>query len=285
MHEHIVTINNKKVRYLEENTHAPETLILLHGIGATANTFSTLFKTIDSNLRLIAVDFPGRGSDKLEKNNIANFADWLVKFIDYLNLNKINLFGMSLGGAVALRFAYKYPERLDKLIIQAPPISSKVIGSSRRPAIFFALRALDSESLIKLLNKVRKNDLWLWRFVRVFAAVNRKWKSKVLDPLGKENIMYIVKNNDLKVLKELLQDLNSLDITGILSQIKIPTLALMGGLDRAIDPKSLKIIEKSMPNVTTKFFPEEDHMMVLVNPNLVSKEITSFLQEPAEKVK
>jgi pimeloyl-ACP methyl ester carboxylesterase len=44
-------------------------------------------------------------------------ADDLLETIDYLGIQKMHLIGHSMGGKVAMLFALKYPERLEKLII------------------------------------------------------------------------------------------------------------------------------------------------------------------------
>lgn len=44
-----------------------------------------------------------------------------LKLLDYLGIEKVTLLGGSLGGMVALEFAYLYPERVEKLVVLAAP--------------------------------------------------------------------------------------------------------------------------------------------------------------------
>src|SRR3989344_2448827 len=280
MNEHIVFIRDKKVRYLEKNVHAPDTLVILHGIGSTANTFIPLSKEFKKNIHLIALDFPGRGSTELTSNTIESFSDWLKEFLEYLGLEKVSLLGTSLGGAVAFKFSHKYPEMVKKLIVVAPPISSHEICKSRKTLLQFVLWVLNKSIIIKGITKLIKkiNDKWLSRLVKVYAALNRKWKRDIYENLDKESILYTLRSYNLAALKDLLQDLKIFDLRNILSEITAPTLAIMGGKDEAVNPESLNKMEKLIPNITAKLFPEENHMIFLVKPKLLAETILEFLQ-------
>jgi len=280
MQERIVYIENKKVRFLEKNAVAKETLVMLHGIGSTANSFMPLSKDLKKNIHLIALDFPGRGSSKLDSNSIESFSDWLKDFLEYLGLKKVSILGTSLGGAVALKFSHKYPEMVKKLIVVAPPISSHEISRSRKSLFKFVLWVLNKNFILKGITKLIKkfNDKWLNRLIKIYAAINRKWRKDVYDNLDKQSILYTLRSYNLTALKDLLQDLRVFDLRNILSEITAPTLAIMGGKDEAVNPDSLNKMEKLIPNITTKMFPEENHMIFLVKPKLLAETILKFLQ-------
>src|SRR3954469_20109498 len=90
-------------------------LVLLHGGGPGASSWSNFGSALPrfaTSFRTLLVDQPGFGqSDKPEvkANYFRHSADYLVKFLDELQIEKVHLLGNSLGGGTATRVALFYP--------------------------------------------------------------------------------------------------------------------------------------------------------------------------------
>lgn len=111
-----------KLGYNDVGTGDPP-LILLHGAGAGATSFSNFVLNIpplSQHYRVLAVDQPGYGkSDAMvmtEPRNTVN-ARAVRDLMDKLGIEKATLVGNSMGGATALCFAVDYPDRLHKMIL------------------------------------------------------------------------------------------------------------------------------------------------------------------------
>ena len=106
-----------QLNYIEQGQGQP--LILLHGNGENCDYFEHQIPYFSSNYHVIAIDTRGHGkSPRGEKPfTIAQFAEDLHDFMDEKGITKANLLGFSDGGNIALTFALKYPERVDKIII------------------------------------------------------------------------------------------------------------------------------------------------------------------------
>lgn len=106
-----------QLNYIEQGQGQP--LILLHGNGENCDYFEHQIPYFSSNYHVIAIDTRGHGkSPRGEKPfTIAQFAEDLHDFMDEKGITKANLLGFSDGGNIALTFALKYPERVDKMII------------------------------------------------------------------------------------------------------------------------------------------------------------------------
>ena len=106
-----------QLNYIEQGPGQP--LILLHGNGENCDYFEHQIPYFSSNYHVIAIDTRGHGkSPRGEKPfTIAQFAEDLHDFMDEKGITKANLLGFSDGGNIALTFALKYPERVDKMII------------------------------------------------------------------------------------------------------------------------------------------------------------------------
>lgn len=106
-----------KLHYNESGEGLP--LILLHGNGESCDYFEHQIPCFSTDYRVIAIDTRGHGkSPRGEKPfTIKQFAEDLHDFMDEKGIDKAILLGFSDGGNIALEFALKHPERVDKLIL------------------------------------------------------------------------------------------------------------------------------------------------------------------------
>lgn len=106
-----------QLHFIEQGQGQP--LILLHGNGESCDYFEHQIPYFSKDYRVIAIDTRGHGqSPRGEKPfTIAQFAEDLHDFMDESDIEKAVLLGFSDGGNIALTFALKYPERVDKMIL------------------------------------------------------------------------------------------------------------------------------------------------------------------------
>ncbi|MES2379822.1 MAG: alpha/beta hydrolase [Bacteroidota bacterium] len=92
-------------------------ILFLHGALASSNQFDTLRAKMEGQYKTYALNFSGHGGQMLPISglNFTVFVDDILKFLDSNKIEKINLFGYSMGGYAALMFALKYPERVEKI--------------------------------------------------------------------------------------------------------------------------------------------------------------------------
>ena len=106
-----------QLHYIEQGQG--QLLILLHGNGESCDYFEHQVSFFAKDYNVIAIDTRGHGKSlRGEKPfTIVQFAEDLHDFMDEKGITKANLLGFSDGGNIALTFALKYPERIDKMII------------------------------------------------------------------------------------------------------------------------------------------------------------------------
>ena len=106
-----------QLHYIEQGQGKP--LILLHGNGESCDYFEHQIPCFAKDYHVIAIDTRGHGqSPRGEKPfTIVQFAEDLREFMDQNAIGKAILLGFSDGGNIALTFALKYPERIDKMIV------------------------------------------------------------------------------------------------------------------------------------------------------------------------
>ena len=99
---------------------------MLHGGGPGASAWSNFGRALPhfaASFRTLLVDQPGfGGSDKppVVGNYYRHSADYVVKLLDELGIDRVHLLGNSLGGGTAMRLALSYPDRVGRLILMGP---------------------------------------------------------------------------------------------------------------------------------------------------------------------
>ena len=154
------------------------TFFFQHGIGGTlAQPFRFLLRSDgeESNVdkepgvrerkfRMAAFDCRAHGATPLgdpEKLRIDIFADDLVVFMDHLQIETAVLGGISMGAAVALSAALRYPERCIALVLSRPAWLNGSMSSQAIAAYAEAARLLkDEPSPESALQKLEKSDIY-----------------------------------------------------------------------------------------------------------------------------
>jgi len=113
-------IDDHNIHYIELGDGFP--LLLLHGGANDWRGWEKNIKTLAQHYRVIAPDIVGFGKSDKSKSvyGIDDFVNYLGGFISALDIKRMHLAGHSLGGSIALEFAYRYPDKVEKLIPVAP---------------------------------------------------------------------------------------------------------------------------------------------------------------------
>jgi pimeloyl-ACP methyl ester carboxylesterase len=114
-------VNGITLYYEIHGTGKP--LIMLHGGFGSFEMFSALSPALALNHQVIGVDLYGHGHTALTDRPLRfeYLADDIVGLIDHLGVEKADVLGFSLGGAVALQIAIRSPERVHKLVLISTP--------------------------------------------------------------------------------------------------------------------------------------------------------------------
>jgi pimeloyl-ACP methyl ester carboxylesterase len=94
-------------------------LLLIHGIGDNSTTWSTVHSKLAQRYTVIAPDLLGHGlSDKPRADySVAAYANGMRDLLGVLEVEHATVVGHSLGGGVAMQFAYQFPQLVERLIL------------------------------------------------------------------------------------------------------------------------------------------------------------------------
>ena len=151
-------------------------LIFLHGWLGSWRYWMNSMEELSAYFRTYALDMWGFGdSDKtFERYRLLDYINLLTSFMDELGIQKVSLVGHSLGAMVAVRFASRYPERVEKMVAVSLPLMGKAVNSgffkpnnvvklipSRYPEVIREARKANPKAIQVSANSVRDLDLRL----------------------------------------------------------------------------------------------------------------------------
>ena len=111
-----VDVNGLHMYYETHGSGRP--LILLHGGLGSGEMFGPVLAQLARNRQVIAPDLQGHGrtADIDRPIDTALMADDIAGLIDHLGIGPVDVVGYSLGGGVALQTAFKYPDKVRRLV-------------------------------------------------------------------------------------------------------------------------------------------------------------------------
>lgn len=222
-----VTVDNKKVHYLEQGEGQP--IILIHGFLYNTVMWKKNIEDLAKKFKVYAVDLWGWGySERLKDLNYSfeGYARQVIGFMDALKIPKASLVGQSMGGGTSVYAAAHFPDRIDKLILVDPAVIPYPMTTTGRiyqfPYVGEFLNALPGNGLIK------KNIQTVWFYDS--KKVTDDYVEEVARPLtiqgSLDGLMFILRN----VLKEPYVEPEAQK----LAQLNKPILIVHGREDKAV---------------------------------------------------
>jgi pimeloyl-ACP methyl ester carboxylesterase len=245
-------------------------LILLHGFGASLDTWEPWAATLDKAYRVIRIDLPGFGLTGPEPTN--DYSDeragtLISALMDHLHIRRATLIGNSLGGRIAWRFAAAHPERTEKLILISPDgFASPGFAYNKAPAIPFIMKLLPY-TLPKFM--LRAN-------LAVAYANPKNLSDATLD---RYHDMMLAPGDRAAMLARMAQTV-LIPPAPILAKIQAPTLLLWGAKDGMIPIANAADYEHDMPNATLVTLPTLGHVPFEESPATSLPPVVRFLAAP-----
>jgi pimeloyl-ACP methyl ester carboxylesterase len=158
-----VAVGEHTVSYLEAGPPDAPAVLLLHGLASDCTTWDRAVTPLArEGLHVVAVDLLGHGeSDKPSGGYLLDdFAAMLAQFLAAIRLTSATVCGHSLGGAIAVHFAYHYPQHVERLVL----VSAGGLGREVHPV----LRAAAIPGSERVLAAVTARPMWrLYRHPRL----------------------------------------------------------------------------------------------------------------------
>lgn len=256
-----VTVNGRSTRYLDGG--AGPVVIFLHGLASNKTHFRSLMKDMLPGYRVIAPEIPGLGtSSKLEggKYSLRNLSDWLNQFIEALGVSRVSLVGVSLSASLSAYYAYKYPDKVNKLCLLSMPESKDKNGCSVTTIMEEVFRRFDNKGCLDELVEIC-----------FYYPPN-------MHPLIRNKIF-----KDLRAHKQhfsqLLQDVNQgqIQLKAKLPHIRTPVLLICGDSDPISPISFANTLREQFPYSSLHVLTKSKHLTFLEKHEEVLELIGQFL--------
>ena len=123
VNHHQIKVSDSRIHFVTAGEKGNPPLFLLHSFYLSGSAYHLYLPQLAPRFYLVIPDLPGFGkSEKLKRLNISeNYAGVIEAIRRSLVLPKINLFGFSSGGAVALKYAALFPKAVVRVSVQGTP--------------------------------------------------------------------------------------------------------------------------------------------------------------------
>lgn len=151
----LVEVRGKKLSVEKHGSGEP--VVLLHGLGSTANVWEPQVRALADRFTLVRYDLEGAGrSPYTGALSIEGWVQDLKALLDLERIGKARLVGHSLGTLILQHFAVAYPGHVEKLVLigvnRAPP-------EARRQAVRERVAKVRAEGLDAIVDTVVKGGL------------------------------------------------------------------------------------------------------------------------------
>ena len=281
MEPRAITVDGDRVSYRVAGKGP--VLLLVHGMAGSSVTWRHVMPALAERLTVLAPDLLGQGqSDKPQgEYSLGAHANTLRDLLDALGYERATVIGQSLGGGVAMQFAYQFPERCERLVL----VGSGGLGRE----VTFYLRMLsvpgfESASLLFCTPRLRdagnRVATWLGRAgVRSTPAGQEMWRSyaSLADAASRQAFF--------RSLRDVI-DFNGQAVSalGRLHRVaQLPTLIVWGARDPIIPVSHAVAARRAIPGSHLEIFDGVGHYPHCEAPERFVEVLVDFIAstEPA----
>ncbi len=232
-------------------------VLLLHGWGASFDTYKGIANALGDRCRLYAVNFPGCANSEImsEPWDVDNYCDFVLEFMKVMGLENPIIMGHSHGGRVTM-----------KLVADSKVNPPKIV-------------LLDAAGLIPKKSFKQKMRAKSFKIIKKVLTVSL-WQKQTEGLLNKARAYYgsADYNAAPEVLRKTLVKLVNTDIRDILPNIKCPSLLIWGENDTATPLEDAKTIEKLIPDAGLCVIKGTGHFSFCEKPYEAHAILRSFIK-------
>jgi len=237
-------------------------LLMINGLGASLEVMTPLRRCLP-DFRTICFDPPGVGQSPLPTFplRIRQHAKVAIELLDHLGIDQVDLFGVSWGGALAQEIAYRYPERVGKIILCSTMAGPGFLTTPSVYRAFFDFRK-------------RSSKVYLREVAPALFGGPVRHNARELYDTG-----VLHKLADKKSLSFAYQMAAAIGWTSLpyLWSIKNETLILTGDDDPLIRPYNAKLLAMAIRNSQLKVVKGEGHFLFVSSAKKTAALIREFI--------
>lgn len=266
--EYFTTSAGWRIHYTAQGEGAP--VVLIHGFMDSLQTWRRNVHVLAQTHRVYAIDVLGFGSSDRVRAPIYTLkqqAQFLGEFFAAQNITRAAVIGHSMGGALALQFAYDFPASVHKLVLIAPAT--------------YLYAAFPRNGLRPVPRRVSRGVLGLYE----------KWQGDRANPVRfaygdatritqdsialRQQMMRVRGTHDALIAMS--KSKRECDVPNELKQVTVPTLIVWGKRDRVVPGIHADRHVRELPNARLEWIETAGHLPHEEEPEAVNKLIVEFL--------
>jgi len=256
-----VELNGVGLRY-EMTGKGERTVVLVHEMGGSLESWDDVAPKLAGSRRVLRYDTRGAGLSQKVRGvlGIDTMADDIAALLDHLRISgKVALAGIAVGGAIALHFAARHPDRASAVAAGSPATG---VASDRRVAALERVAKIEAAGMGFAVTDSMHNGYApeLRGDLRRFERYRARW-------LGNDPASYAT----------IWRMLAGLDMQAELSRLRCPVLVIGGSLDRVRPPALAKVTANDIPGARY-IEVQTGHYMSVQTPDLIADCIDEFLR-------
>jgi pimeloyl-ACP methyl ester carboxylesterase len=254
-----ITIHGHEVGY--RMAGSGPAVVFIHGLAGSSTTWNQVMPALAENFTVIAPDLLGHGESAKPRGDysLGAYASGVRDLMVALGIEQATFVGHSLGGGVALQFAYQFPERCDRLVLVASGGLGKEVNSLLRavslPGSELVMPVLLSSQMHTVLTAV--TGWFARRGLRFGATTQEHWRSYagLSETGGRVAFIHTVRS----VIDPFGQRVSARDRLYLASEV--PTLIMWGDKDRIIPVDHAHAAHELIPGSTLVVLPGVGHFL------------------------
>jgi pimeloyl-ACP methyl ester carboxylesterase len=251
-------------------------VLFIHGIPTSGQLWNGVVQKMQGSFTCLAVDLPGLGKSPKASDGLRHLetlADKIEQLRVENNIEKWHVVGHDAGSAIAVHYAHRFQNRVDRLALLSPAVFPEL-----KP--FHLFRIVRSPVVGELLAPVVNAIFWNVAMRYAIEPQQSDLTDTVKDfhapfsgPLGAWRLMSILRwGNPAEVLASL---------PAMLPDLKVPTLIFQGSRDKAIPEQFAQRACALIPQ-SKVVMVDSGHFIPLNNPDVVAAELLRFFGGAAQ---
>lgn len=252
-----------RLHYLDLNPSAERAVVLLHGLGATGESWLLQAPVlVQAGYRTLAPDAPGFGESTPLRggSSIAQMAAPMAFLLQSLDVGPVDVVGLSMGGTLALQLALDCPEVVKHLVLVSTFARLRIAKPLLIP--YYAARIL-----LVLLFGARAQAPAVAR--HVFADEDQ-------EPL-RQTLVEEIASADPRSYRRAMLALAAFDVRHRVGTIRHPTLVISGERDSTIPPSIQKELALAIPGARQVIVSGAGHALNVDHPEEFNRILLGFL--------
>jgi pimeloyl-ACP methyl ester carboxylesterase len=237
--------------------------MLSHGLLWSGHMFHKLVDYFKDRYRIITYDHKGQGKSEVTSNgyDMDSLYQDAVALLEHLELGPVHFGGLSMGGFVAMRLAARRPDLVKSLILMetsALPEPNKFKYNLLKAVV----KVFGVNSVVKPVMNIMFGETFLADSER--AEERQYWTEQL-------------KTNKKTIVRAVSGVIDRQGVETELTNIKCPTLIMVGTEDIATIPEKAEFIHSQIPQSVLKYIKNAGHTACIEEPEQYNGEIEQFL--------